>query len=326
MMKKSLAGRLAVVTMAAAMMGGVMIPRVTVFANDGRGIYAEKDAITIKDLNRDAVVTASSANVREGISTKTSILNSFNKGHKFHIDGVAYRNGEQTDWYRVIVADKLYGGECSGYIHKSTFEFTDNEEAISQEFKDFMDKIYSAQPGTAGGSQKTMEAGIAFQAYAFDHAEDLSVGEIEYAAECYLKEKTAENADFAASFKECFEAVCEANSEADETLEGDVSYQKFVNGIQNAITNVMQENKEDDKDQKEVKCEFKVEKASKNMKAAQDVYVRKGPKTTFDIMGAFVKGADVKVTGQVFKHGNKACWVQVDYKGATGYVCTDYLK
>ena len=52
----------------------------------------------------------------------------------------------------------------------------------------------------------------------------------------------------------------------------------------------------------------------------------KGPKTTYDIMGSLAQGKTVRVTGQVFKHGSKACWVQVDYNGKTGYVCTDYLK
>ncbi|MDO4977271.1 MAG: SH3 domain-containing protein [Eubacteriales bacterium] len=65
---------------------------------------------------------------------------------------------------------------------------------------------------------------------------------------------------------------------------------------------------------------------NKTMKAAHDVYVRKGPKKEFEKLGAYAKGAEVKVTGQVYKHGNKACWVQVSYKGETGYVCTDYLK
>ena len=73
-------------------------------------------------------------------------------------------------------------------------------------------------------------------------------------------------------------------------------------------------------------CQFTVEKVNKTMKVAQDVYVRKGPKTTYDIMGSLAAGKTAQVTGQVFKHGNKACWVQVNFNGKTGYVCTDYLK
>ena len=73
-------------------------------------------------------------------------------------------------------------------------------------------------------------------------------------------------------------------------------------------------------------CQFTVEKVNKTMKVAQDVYVRKGPKTTYDIMGSLAAGKTVQVTGQVFKHGSKACWVQVNFNGKTGYVCTDYLK
>lgn len=73
-------------------------------------------------------------------------------------------------------------------------------------------------------------------------------------------------------------------------------------------------------------CVFTVEKVNKTMKVAQDVWVRKGPKTTYDIMGSLAAGKTVQVTGQVFKHGSKACWVQVDFNGKTGYVCTDYLK
>ncbi len=73
-------------------------------------------------------------------------------------------------------------------------------------------------------------------------------------------------------------------------------------------------------------CVFTVEKVNKTMKVAQDVWVRKGPKTTYDIMGSLAAGKTAKVTGQVFKHGSKACWVQVDFNGKTGYVCTDYLK
>ena len=73
-------------------------------------------------------------------------------------------------------------------------------------------------------------------------------------------------------------------------------------------------------------CVFTVEKVNKTMKVAQDVYVRKGPKTTYDIMGSLTAGKTVQVTGQVFKHGSKACWVQVNFNGKTGYVCTDYLK
>ena len=73
-------------------------------------------------------------------------------------------------------------------------------------------------------------------------------------------------------------------------------------------------------------CQFTVEKVNKTMKVAQDVYVRKGPKTTYDIMGSLAAGKTAQVTGQVFKHGSKACWVQVNFNGKTGYVCTDYLK
>ncbi len=73
-------------------------------------------------------------------------------------------------------------------------------------------------------------------------------------------------------------------------------------------------------------CVFTVEKANKTMKVAQDVWVRKGPKTTYDTMGSLKEGKTVQVTGQVFKHGKKACWVQVNFNGKTGYVCTDYLK
>ena len=73
-------------------------------------------------------------------------------------------------------------------------------------------------------------------------------------------------------------------------------------------------------------CVFTVDKVNKTMKVAQDVFVRKGPKTTYDIMGSLAAGKTVQVTGQVMKHGSKACWVQVNFNGKTGYVCTDYLK
>lgn len=200
--------------LALSMMVGAPLATLNVSANDGLGIYAEKDNTYIKDLDREAVVTASSANVREGINTETRVLNVFDKGTKFHIDGVACKDSGQTNWYRVIVKDQKYGGETAGYIHKSTFEFTDNKDS----------------------------------------------------------------------------------------------------------------KKEDKKEQKDTKCEYKVEKVTKNMTAADDVYVRKGPKTTYSKMGSYTKGDTVKVTGQVYKHGNKACWVQVSYKGETGYVCSDYLK
>ncbi len=91
-----------------------------VSANDGTGIYAEKN-LTVKDLNEVVTITADSANVREGVGKAYRILNTFDKGTKLHITGVVCRDGEETGWYCVNVTDKTYGGETGGFIHESTF-------------------------------------------------------------------------------------------------------------------------------------------------------------------------------------------------------------
>ncbi|MDO4977272.1 MAG: SH3 domain-containing protein [Eubacteriales bacterium] len=232
-MRKTNLLKVTIATLALSMIVAAPMATFNVSANDGKGIYAEKNA-TITDLDRDAIVTASSANVREGISTAYRVLNVFEKGTKFHIDGVACKDGEQTNWYRVIVTDKQYGGECAGYINKSTFEFTDGQD---EDLRDLFDTIYSAQPGTAGGSEKTSEAAEEFRAFVFDRDEEVTEGEIAYAAQLFLSEK---DADYVANFKEAFEAVREANLEEDEAIEEDVEYIKFVNGINDVIEKAME--------------------------------------------------------------------------------------
>lgn len=115
---------------------------------------------------------------------------------------------------------------------------TSAQMEVSEEFAAFLQSIYAAEPGTAGGTEKTAEAAKAFTEYAFANGEALTPGQIAAATEAWLTEKTAENADFGGMFEEAFYAVCEEVLNMDEAYETDVYILKFINGIQEAIDQV----------------------------------------------------------------------------------------
>ena len=58
---------------------------------------------------------------------------------------------------------------------------------------------------------------------------------------------------------------------------------------------------------------------------AEGLNVRNGCSTTSQIIGGFVYGTAVKVTGVIKKNGTDFGWVQVDYNGTSGYVSSAYL-
>lgn len=109
---------------------------------------------------------------------------------------------------------------------------------VSEEFAEFLQSIYQAEPGTAGGTEKTAEAAKAFVEYAFANGEALTPGQITAATEEWLTVKNGENDAFSDMFTESFEAVCDEVLAMDEANETDVSILKFINGIQTAIDNV----------------------------------------------------------------------------------------
>ena len=133
MKKNTMIKRAAILFMSGTMaFTAFMAPAMTasVSANDGTGVYAE-DNMTIEDMEEKAVVTASAANVRESGGTQYRVLNVLPQGTEFVVTGRLMKDGAATNWYRVETTDQTYGGETSGYIHKSTFEF-EKEENTSQ--------------------------------------------------------------------------------------------------------------------------------------------------------------------------------------------------
>ena len=115
---------------------------------------------------------------------------------------------------------------------------TESTDTVSAEFADFMQGIYDAQPGSAGGEEKTAEAAKKFVDYAEANGENITVGQIEAAAETFLKEKAAEDDSYIENFKQAFAAVKEAARAANPELETDVNYLKYENGIQNVLDNL----------------------------------------------------------------------------------------
>ena len=115
---------------------------------------------------------------------------------------------------------------------------TESTDTVSAEFADFMQGIYDAQPGSAGGEEKTAEAAKKFVDYTVANGENITVGQIEAAAELFLQEKAAEDENYIENFKQAFTAVKEAARAANPDLETDVNYLKYENGIQNALDNL----------------------------------------------------------------------------------------
>lgn len=111
------------------------------------------------------------------------------------------------------------------------------DEELDEEFTAFLDAIYDAQPGTAGGSEKTAAAKEAFLAYVSKY-NAVKVDGISYGTELYLEEKSEESGSFAGNFQEAFNAVVEELNQ-DESLETDVAVQQYINGIQDGIDTFM---------------------------------------------------------------------------------------
>lgn len=125
----------------------------------------------------------------------------------------------------------------------------DNEaEELDAAFVAFLDGIYAAQPGTAGGTEKTKEAAEAFKEYITANGEATTAEAITYAATLYLNEKAAADEAYPANFKEAFAAVCDTLVDMDEEITTDTSYLKFVNGIDEAIKAVVGTSEEEEGD------------------------------------------------------------------------------
>ena len=128
-----------------AFMAPAMATRVS--ANDGTGVYAE-DNMTVKEMEEKAVVTVSAARVRESGGTEYRVVNKLAEGTEFVVTGRLMKDGEATNWYRVETTDQTFGGETSGYIHKSTFEFKNAQETSKATNTNLEDGKYYTVTGT----------------------------------------------------------------------------------------------------------------------------------------------------------------------------------
>lgn len=131
-----------------------------------------------------------------------------------------------------VLLVSLLIGTCFTACNPVSEESTDT---VSPEFETFMNNIYDAQPGSAGGEEKTAEAAKAFVEYTYANGEDITEGQIERAAELFLKEKASEDEAYIENFKQAFDAVQEKALADNPELETDVFYLRYVHGIQSTL-------------------------------------------------------------------------------------------
>ena len=109
---------------------------------------------------------------------------------------------------------------------------------LTQDFVELFNSIYDAQPGTAGGSEKTTKAAKILIDFANKFGEKFIPDNIQYVTEIFLKDKIAENSDYLENFKTSFEAVLDEAKKISENIETDVYFNKFMNGISNALESI----------------------------------------------------------------------------------------
>lgn len=125
------------------------------------------------------------------------------------------------------------------------------KEEMNKMLNDLFDAIYAAQPGTAGETEKILEAARTFETFTLKAGKDVKKDQIAEATQKYLENKMNENEEYANNFKEAFEALCQSNLEDDPTIVGNAKYMKYVNSINDAIALVLNEGKEEDTSKKE---------------------------------------------------------------------------
>lgn len=275
---------------------GIVLPSTPVSANDGM--------ITIKKMGDVATIVTKKANVREGASMDSDVIHEFYQDDTIAITGRVYKGGEPTEWYCTYVSNDLYGGKSTGYIYSSTFTFDKKSKPSKKQsgtyVKDYADvAVITASAANVREWASTTDI-IIHQLYEGDT--------IAITGRFYEDDQPTD-----------WYRVYVNNDVYGGKSDG------FIHRSTFRFEGDSSKKKDSDSDYSYEGKGFKVKSKKVTTTATDDVYVRSGPKTTYDIIGTYHEGATVKITGQVYKNGSKACWVQVDYKGETGYVCTDYL-